>query len=191
MVTKEEIKFESEIQENTFVEEIQKQHTDSVLVWIAASGCNDIAPNGEYNIIIQLNDYCKFFSGSIAGATANQTFIHAAIFAIKQLSKPNRVCVITPTALGFEGAFKGKGVNAKLLNELLEEIVKAQCTLTEIQYIGGSNKIKNFIEKNSDGKYNHYDADKSNYAKTYKEKVIEVLEANNVDSDIIEMIKRI
>lgn len=46
--------------------------------------------------------------------------------------------------------------------------------------MGRSNKIKNFIEKNSDGKYNHYDADKTNYVKTYKEKVIEVLEANRV-----------
>lgn len=203
MVTKADIKYELEFLENMSATEIEKDYMDTINIWLSGSGGNTTT-NGYFQYIIQYKNTKMYEKQMVAGATANQAFIHGAIHAVRRISKPGRICIIVPTALGFEKAFEGKGVNANLISSLYDEIVKKGCGLTEARFINGADIIKKYIAINSGkndvvAEYNKKNTEKEDRKKQYKKmiyneclnKVYRILIDEGIDEKIIDRIKQI
>ena len=208
MILAEEISFESEIQENICVEDIRKEYSEGIIIWLNGSGTSPDGKSGSYRCVLDYRGHVKFMERQLPGATANQTMIIGAIDAIQCINKPLRVYLISPAALGFVNGFKGKGPNGSLIQQLCECIKEKDCQLTEVQFINGGNEIKKFIyscnpDKAKMSEYekqqNEKQKSKEMYREKYKEsiynecllKVIQVLTENGVDNSLIEMIREI
>lgn len=189
------------------VEDIQKLHIRDINIWITASGCSG-GKEGQLRYILQYGNGTKFGEEMLSGATANQAYIQGAIHAVRRITGSFRICIIVPTALGFEKGFRGKGVNGELIGTLYEEIAKRGCTLTEVRYLNGADVIKKYIAQNADNtkyadelerkqneKQNKKQNKKLQYEmKIYKEclvKVCRILEAEGIDNEILEKINKI
>lgn len=203
MINKTDIKYELELLENVSVTEIEKEHMDSINIWISGSGGN-VTTNGYFQYIMQYKETKVYEEQMISGATANQTFIHGAIHAVRRINKPYRICIIVPTALGFEKAFSGKGINVDLICTLYDEIAKRDCELTEVRFINGADIIKKYIATNSGNshaisKYKKKHDEKEERKNQYKMaiyneclgKVFDVLKNEGVKDEILDKLKEI
>lgn len=204
MVSKDALNYELELQENTDIDSIRASFTGYIVLWVTGSGRSTEEGDGYYRCLLQFNDYTKYIEGTAANATANQAMIYGACECIKRVTKPSKVAIISATALGFENAFKGKGPNAVLLQQLYEEMKNRGCSLTEVRFLNGADKIKSYVYKKSgdqrliQSKQKEQDR-KNEYVSSYKQtvyaecirKVIAILEKNRVSEDIIHQIKDI
>lgn len=201
LVTEREIGYDLEIQENTTVEELRKQYWEGIIIWLNASGTSPDGKSGSYRCVMDFHGNVKYLEKELAGATANQAMIQGAIDAVDCIQKPMRVFLCAPGALGFESAFRGKGVNSDLLQELFKLLLKKGCQVTEVRFIGGADLIRKFvlscnpdhtkldrvIQKEQQGR-DYY------RAKIYDEcmeKVVAVLRKNHIDEAVIREIMQI
>ena len=204
MITKEQIGYELEIEENVSVDDIRKAHPTDFLIWLSGSGQSPNGNRASYRYLVEMGKNVKFVKGEVSDATANQAFIYGIIDAVSRLTKPMRVFAISPTTLGFERAFKGKGVNCGLLQQLFEILAEKQCTITEVRFESGAEAIKIHIYNNSgdakliqekkeqDSRQKEY---KYNYKATvYQEclsKVSSVLATHGISEEIINEVMQI
>lgn len=203
MADKKDIKFDIEITENISAVEVEKSHIGSVNIWITGSGAIN-GKEGRFRYILQYKDAKKYEEKIMPGVTANQAYIYGAIHAVKCINKSCKICIIVPTALGFEMALKGKGANVDLIHILYDEIVKRGCELIEVRFINGAQEIKTYIANNS-GKNSlieelqKKDIEKEDRKLQYKkaiyreclEKVCRVLKKEGVMDEILEKINEI
>ncbi|MBR1853639.1 MAG: hypothetical protein IJ794_10960 [Lachnospiraceae bacterium] len=200
-VAEKEIGYDLEIQENMSIEELRKRYWEGIIIWLNASGTSPDGKPGEYRCAMDFHGKVKYLEKELPGATANQAMIHGAIDAVACIQKPVRVFICSPVALGYESAFKGKGVNSGLMQELFKLLLKKGCQVTEVQFIGGADLIKKFvlscnpdhtkldraIQKEQQGR-DYY------RAKIYgecMEKVVAVLRKNHIDEAIIREVMQI
>lgn len=143
---KRNFEYETEMLENISVEDIQRMHNNTVNIYIYGSAKNG---KGHSRYILQYGEAKKL--GFIESETnsPNKACIHGAIQAVSRIKKPVKVCIIVATQLGFDGAAKGKGINSKLILELMDLITEKKCTLTEVFAIGCGDKIQKYIAYNS------------------------------------------
>lgn len=201
MITKEQIGYELEIEENVSVEDIRKAHPTDFLVWLSGSGQSPNGSHATYRYLVERGSRHDFVKGEVSDATANQAFIYGLINAVSRLTKPVRIFAISPTSLGFETAFKGKGVNHAILQELYELLAEKQCTITEVRFINGANAIKTHIYANSDDprliqEKKEQDTRQKEYKYNYKatvyqeclSKVASILASHNVSDEIINIV---
>ncbi len=186
MVTEKEIDYYNELQENTDVESLRSQYADGIIIWINGSGSNPSCP-GCYRYVLDYNGHVKYTEKELPGATANQAMIIGATDAINCITAPKRIYLVSGTALGFAKAFKGKGVNEKALQELLESVKNKNCQLTEVQFYNGADKIRKFVYECNPNR--GLVPEKKDYKTIVFEdclkKVTRVLEKYHVDSGII------
>ncbi len=155
MITADQIGYECEIQENISVEELRKSYSNGVIIWLNASGASSDAKKGKYRCVLDYRGSIKYIEKNDLEVTANQAMILGAIDATKCVNKPVRLYLVAPTALGFATAFKGKGTNCSLIQQLYEEIKEKNCVLTEVQYLNGGDAMKKFIYSCNPDKSQH------------------------------------
>lgn len=204
MISKDALNYELELQENTDVDSVRASYAGYIILWVTGSGRSTEDGDGYYRCLLQFNDYTKYIEGPAPNATANQAIIYGAFECIKRVTKPSKVAIISATALGFENAFKGKGPNAALLQQLYEEMKSRGCSLTEVRFLNGADEIKSYMyQKSGDqrlirSKQKEQDR-RSGYVSSYKQtvyaecirKVVAILEKNHVSEDIVNQIKDI
>jgi len=204
MISKDALNYEMEIQENTDIDSVRASYAGYIILWVTGSGRSTEDGDGYYRCLLQFNDYTKYIEGSAANATANQAMIAGACECIKRVTKPSRIAIISATALGFENAFKGKGPNAALLQQLYEEMKNRGCSLTEVRFLNGADSIKSYVYSKSgdqkliQSKQKEQDR-KKEYVSSYKQsiydecirKVVAILEKNHVSEDIVNQIRDI
>lgn len=204
MIFSEEIGFENELQENISIEDIRKEYNDGIIIWLNGSGASQEGKMGAYRCVLDYKGHVKFIEKQLPEATANQSMITGAIDAVQCVNKSVRIYLITPTALGFATAFKGKGTNSVLIQQLYEIIKQKNCQLTEVQFINGGDAIKKFVfscnpDKTQINLYEKQREKKQENRMKYKEmvyqecleKVAQILRKNAVDTDLIEAIREI
>lgn len=204
MISKKDICFECDIQENISVEDIRKEYEEGVIIWVNGSGSNPKGKPASYRCVLDYMGHTKYMEKEIPDVTAHYAMITGIIDAVKCINKSVRLNVVCTTSLGFAGGFDGIGVNSALFQKLYELIKEKKCTLTEVQCVGCGEKIKKFIYSCNPDKSgrNEYDAkvlekEKKKYqyrAFLYSEcisKVTKILTMRGVDSKIINEIKKI
>lgn len=201
LVTEREIGYDLEIQENITIQELRKQYWEGIIIWINASGTSPEGKPGEYRCVMDFHGKIKYLEKELPGATANQAMIHGAIDAVNCIQKPMRVFLCAPAALGYESAFKGKGVNSDLLQELFKMLLKKGCQVTEVRYTGGADLIrKHVLSCNPDhtklDELNKKEQQGRDYYRTKIygeciEKVVAVLKKNHIDDSVIQEILQI
>ncbi len=204
MISKEALNYELELQENTDIDSICESFAGYIILWITGSGRSTEDGDGYYRCLLQFNDYTKYIEGPAPNATANQAMIYGACECIKRVTKPSKVAIISATALGFESAFKGKGPNAALLQQLYENMKRKGCSFTEVRYLNGADTIKSYVyQKSGDPRLSQLKQTEQNrkkgYVSSYKQnvyneciqKVIAILEKNQVSDAVISQVKAI
>lgn len=201
MITANEIDYECEIQESISVEEIRKSYSDGIIIWLNASGASSDGKAGKYRCVLDYRGSVKYIEKNLLEATANQAMIMGAIDAMKCVNEPHRLYLIAPTTLGFVTAFKGKGTNCSLIQQLYEEIKKKNCVLTEVQFLNGGDAIKKFVyscnpDKSQVEAYDKQQDEKKKYYKkmVYEEcllKVERILLKHSVGDSILDEIRKI
>ena len=204
MISKDALNYEMEIQENTDIDSVRASYAGYIILWVTGSGRSTEDGDGYYRCLLQFNDYIKYIEGPAANATANQAMIAGACECIKRVTKPSKISIISATALGFENAFKGKGPNAALLQQLYEEMKNRGCSLTEVRFLNGADSIKSYVYSKSgdqrliQSKQKEQER-KKEYVSSYKQsiydecirKVVAILEKNHVSEDIVNQIRDI
>lgn len=198
MVSKEDISYCMEMQENISIGDIRQQYEDGILIWIAGSGKTEERPYGEYHCLLDYNGSTKYLNGKVENGTANQSMIEGVKAAVSCIVKPMWVVVISSTTLGFEKGFNGRGTNGIAMEMLLELIKEKQCTLTEVRFIGGAEAIKIFISEVAP-EYKSNRKAKEVYVSEYKkkiyaeclQKVVGVLNKNQVSKSVIKEVSDI
>lgn len=198
MITKDDLQYESEYLENASVPMIENSHKDCVLIWITGSS------TGNFKAVLQYASNKKFISGFKEGATANQAYIHGITAAVNLINKPCRICVVTPASLGFDKAFRNKGVNVALVLGLYSLVLEKGCSFTETVWINGAESIKRFInacsgipeymnevDKKKEIKQGYKDAYRQKLYDECLQKVLKILKDNNVDSSVIKEVLEI
>ena len=145
MVSQKDVEYEYEIQQNITANELREQYRDGVIVWLTASGGSFNGGNGCYRCALDYKGSVKYMEKELPQTTANQAMIKGAINAVDRITMSKRIFLISPTQLGFVGAFKGKGVNLQYLQDLLSLIKQKQCQLTEVHFINGVDEIKRLL----------------------------------------------
>lgn len=201
MIQADEIGFECEMQENISCDGLRDTYKDGIIVWISGSGKTPDGKPAKYRCVLDYLGNVKYLEKELQEATANQAMIMGAVDAIRCVKKPFRIYLIAPTSLGFAAAFKGKGANVELVQELFQIVKEKEAALTEVQFLGGSDSIKKFIYScNLDDLSRREDErkqeDKKNRYKEiiYKEcllKVERVLRARGVAEEIIQEVYKI
>ena len=201
MITADQIGYECEIQENISVEELRKSYSDGIIIWLNASGTSSDAKTGKYRCVLDYRGSIKYIEKNGLEVTANQAMILGAIDAMKCVNKPVRIYLVAPTALGFSTAFKGKGTNCSLIQQLYEEIKEKNCVFTEVQYLNGGEAMKKFVfscnpDKSQIEAYDKQQDEKKKYYKkiVYDEcilKVEQVLLKHSVDKSILDEVRKI
>ncbi len=201
MVLAEEIGYECEIQENMSIDDIRNAYKDGIIIWINGSGTSPDGKSAKYRYVLDYLGQVKYLEKELPETTVNQAMIRGAIDAVKCVNKPCRIYLVTPSALGFASAFKGKGSNAELIHQLFEVIKDKNITFTEVQYMARRDEIKKFIhscnpDKSKIKEYEKQQEDKKNRYKEmiYKECLLQVeklLVEKGVDSSVVEEIRRI
>ena len=201
MITIDEIGYEYEIQENISIEEIRKSYSDGIIIWLNASGTSSDGKVGKYRCLLDYRGSVKYIEKNLLEVTANQAMIMGAIDATKCVNKPQRLYLITPTALGFATAFKGKGTNCSLIQQLYKEIKEKNCVFTEVQFLNGGDVIKKFVyscnpDKSQVEAYDKQQNEKKKYYKKmiYKECLLiveRILLKHSVDNSILDEIRKI
>jgi hypothetical protein len=204
LITERELGYEVEAKENVTLEEIRREYQNNLIIWTSGSGANPGGNPGVYRCVLDYKGNIKYLEGELPGATANQTMIQGATAAIECVNKPIRIFLISSTQLGFAQAFKGKGINAGLLQELCRKVVEKNCQLTEVIYYSGGESMKKFIHSCNPNqeqreKQQKKINEKEKYYKNYKKmvydeclkKVTKILEEQGVEPDIIQKIREI
>lgn len=201
MVSAAEIGYEVEIQENVSIDDIRKEYTNGVIVWINGSGKSPDGKAGSYRCVLDYMGHVKYLEKQLPDATANQAMITGAIDAVQCVNKPLRLYLVSPTALGFVNGLKGKGPNGALIQQLCEIVKERNCKLTEVQFSGGSDAVKKFIyscnpdKSQIDELERKQEKKKNRYKKMlYDEclsKVVQILQENDVEKAVIEAIMNI
>ena len=193
MVSQKVVEYNYEMQQNISASELREQYKDGVIVWLNASGGFANGGNGCYRCALDYKGSVKYMEKDLSGTTANQAMIKGAIDAISRITMSKRIFLISPTQLGFLGAFKGKGVNSQYLQDLLSLINQKQCQLTEVQFINGADEIKRLLRQYAPNK-KVFDEKKDYKLIIYEDclkNVVRVLERNMVDQNVIEEIKNL
>ncbi|MBE5869779.1 MAG: hypothetical protein E7294_00740 [Lachnospiraceae bacterium] len=192
MVTQEKIGYEIELQENISIDSLREQYQNGIIIWLTGSGPSPDRKSGCYRLVLDFAGHTKYMEKELPGKTANQTMILGAIDAVECVNKPFRLYIVSATALGFAGAFRGKGVNSSLLQELLFLIEQKACYLTEVQFYNGADLIKQFIRSCNPNKTT---VKKKDYKQLiYEEclgKVERLLVQENVSREVIDRIRNI
>ena len=201
MISPEEIGYECEIQENISIEELREEYKDSIIIWLNGSGASPDGKPGAYRCVLDYKGHTKYINNQVPNGTANQSMLTGAIEAVGHVTKPLRIYLISPTALGFVNGFKGKGPNGALVQQLCEIIKEKACFLTEVQYINGGAAIKKFVydcnpNKEEVEQYQKKQEEKASWykEKIYKEcllKVEKLLISRGIDNRIIDEIRGI
>lgn len=199
MVSAAEIGYEVEIQENVSIDDIRKEYTNGIIVWINGSGKSPDGKAGSYRCVLDYMGHVKYLEKQLPDATANQAMITGAIDAVQCVNKPLRLYLVSPTALGFVNGLKGKGSNGELIQQFCEVVKERNCQLTEVQFSGGSDEVKKFIYSCNPDKSQIDELERQQEKKKnrYKEmiydeclsKVVQILRENGVDKTIIEVIR--
>lgn len=204
MISKQDIEFESDVQENVTIEDVREEYSDGVIIWLNGSGASPSGKPGAYRCVLDYMGHIKYMEKKLEGATANQAMIIGATDAIQCINKPVRLYLVCTTALGLARGFRGSGPNGSLVQKMYELIKKKECTLTEVQCINCGDVIKEFVYSCNPDESKHSDyekskADKRKYKQQYKDilynecisQVVEVLRTNNVSSYIIDEVRKI
>lgn len=78
----------------------------------------------------------------------NVAMLHGVIDACSLLKKENTdLLLITPTALGFKKGAKGKGVNASLVQEVLQICEKKKIKVQDLALQNGGQLIRDIVEE--------------------------------------------
>lgn len=141
----EEIGYEYEIQENTSIDKIRKEYEDGIIIRVSGSGKSPEGKTGSYRCVMDYKGYTKYIERELPEAIANQSMLIGASEAIECVNKLARTFLVSPIQLGFINGFKGKGVNANLVQEVGRLIKSKKCHLTEVQYYNGAEEIKKII----------------------------------------------
>ena len=195
MVSAAEIGYEVEIQENVSIDDIRKEYTNGIIVWINGSGKSPDRKAGSYRCVLDYMGHVKYLEKQLPDATANQAMITGVIDAVQCVNKPVRLYLVSPTALGFVIGLKGKGSNGALIQQLCEVVKERNCQLTEVQFLGGSDVVKKFIyscnpdKSQIDKLERQQEKKKSQYKEIlYDEclsKVVQILQENDVEKTVI------
>ena len=201
LVTEKEIGYDLEIQENITIEELRRQYWEGIMIWLNASGASPEGKGGAYRCVMDFHGNVKYMEKELPGATANQAMIQGAIDAVSCVQKPMRVFICAPTALGYESAFKGKGVNSGLMQELFKLLLKKGCQVTEVRFTGGADLLRRYVLSCDPGhtkldELNKKEQQGKNYYQTKIygeciEKVVAVLKKNHIDDFVIQEIMQI
>ncbi len=200
MISKEDIGFNYEIQENISIEDLRKQYCDWIIIWMNGSGISPVNNAGVYRCVLEFKGNNKYIEGKLQAASANRAMVYGAINAVECVSKPIPLYIVCATHLGFDGAFKGKGPNADLLQELFELVNQKGCSITEVFCPSGAELIKKYVcSCNPDQKQPKVKKNKEDYRDEYKRhlyreclaKVKNVLEDAGVDKGIIDRVMEI
>ena len=137
-------------------------------------------------------------------ATANQAMLLGAADAMECVNKPVRIFLVTPVQLGFVGGFKGKGVNADLVQELGKILKAKNCKITEVHYYNGADENKKFVyscnpDKTARTHLEKKEEKKKHYISVYKtkiyeeclEKVVRVLKSYGVADSLLDEVRNI
>ena len=202
MINKSDVSYELEEMENTSFEHILQLHRDDVVIVATGSGANGIGHKASYKIGMFYQERNRFYCRQLNDESAQKAMIIGVIDCIKDIPDGVRVCVVSSTHLGFEGAMKGKGTNCELNQQCLIGFKEKKCTFTEIRCKGMCDDLNKAVIKLSGNKKleNNYvpkKQRKEHYVGEYKKQVIEeclnsVIEAlleENVDERIIERIR--
>lgn len=204
MISAEEIGYDYEIQENTSIDRIRKKYSDGIILWLKGSGRSPEGKPGKYRCVLEYKGYTKYMEKELPEVTANQSMLLGAIDAMECVNKPSRIYLVTPIPLGFISGFKGKGVNADLVQELCKVVKAKHCQLTEVQYYSGADKIKKFVyscnpDKTAMAHLEKKQEEKKQYISQYKakiyeeclEKVIQVLTRYGVANSLLDEVRNI
>lgn len=201
MVLAEEIKYECEIQENISVADLRNAYKDGIIVWMNGSATSVDGKSAKYRCVIDYWGQVKYLEKEFFETTVNQAMIKGVIDAVMCVNKPFRIYLVTPSALGFASAFKGKGTNVELLQQLFERIKEKGITLTEVQYMTGKEEMKKFIYSCNIGgsKIKKDKKQQENKNNKYKEivyrecltKVEKILVSKGVEHSVVEEIRKL
>lgn len=144
MSISEQIGYELEIEENASISDLQDRFQDGLCIWISGSGGSGDMP-AKYRIAIEYRKHIQYMESECPGKTANQAMIIGATDAIARITRPIRVYIISAATLGFESGLKGKGTNAKYIQDLFVAVMSRNCSLTEVRFVNGTDVIKRHI----------------------------------------------
>lgn len=189
---KEKIAYEKDVYHKVSPSYIKRKYDDGILIWVSGSG----GPPAKYRVVLEYQGHTRYLEGAVGQRSANQAMILGALEAVKQIKRPDQIYLVCPTELGFLTGLKGKGPNAALIQELLEEIAERGCRLTEVYNKGGGEAIKEYVWSVNPDKGPAPVNKKVNFWKerNYHEclgKVVQVLQECGVDEEIIEKVRAI
>lgn len=145
MITENDIKFISEDCSLLSIEQIQKEFYGHVILWVHGSS-NWENGDARYSYAMEYKGFIRYKREILPKfTTANQAMIIAATNAIRRLNRSERVILVAPTKLGIEKSFRGKGVNQRLIQTMLEELYNQGGSLTQCIYNGHGETIRSYI----------------------------------------------
>ena len=147
-VCPESIKFISKTYEGAgvLIEEIKKDCEDGIIIWLSASGGSfNSGASSSYTCGLEYKGKKEIITASTDSHTANQSMILGAIDCAKRIQKSYRIYLVSATQLGFISGFKGKGINAALIQRFVEVIEEKGCQMTEVVYLNGAKYIKEYL----------------------------------------------
>lgn len=170
MVKAEELGYEKEELGNISIADIKKAYSDGIIIWLTGSGASPTSKYSRYSSLMEYKGHTKYFEGTIESNSPNRAMIRGAIVAASNISKTMHVYIIAPTTLGYLNAFKGKGDNGELLQELFSILKERKCSLTETVISSGGDMIKQYIKsQNSEELSKHSEVENASIANGQKQ----------------------
>lgn len=127
------------------IDDIKRDCEDGVILWLAESG-GTLRKESSYTCGLEYKGNKKIVAANTGMHTPNQSLILGAIYCLRHIQKPCHIYSVAAIQIGYVTGFKGKGTNAKLIQELLGLIESKNCKLTEIVLLNGGKRIKTYLK---------------------------------------------
>lgn len=190
MVTREDVNYAEEINENLSAEDIRNLYPESLLIWVCGSGCGAGRPFASYSCVLDYKGKTKHLDGEVHAASANAAMIEGFKAAVENVKIPVSILLLTPCPLGFSGGFRGKGPNSAGIQAAVELVKEKGCSLTTSVVTGEvvQKSVASQSGKTLEPRANKY---KITIYRECIDKVCRLLLKHGVDQEIIDQVRPI
>ena len=204
MVIKGDLQYDKIYVDNADINALCTKYSDYVKIFVKGSS-NPFTNEGKYLYVVNYKDHNITGEKTFETSSSNRASLEGIYDALQHIKDGYKIMIVSSTLLGFRKGFTGKGNNADIVQNILEQLKAMNCTLLECVLLGKKEQFNAYVYsffKGSDiaQKIKLDNANASSAAtKDYKyfkkvynkclADILDVLENTDVNQDVMELVK--
>lgn len=124
------------------IKEIQSDCSDGLILYVTGGGCSS-NQDSYYSIAMQYKATTIVIKGQNGRKTAAAAMLDGILHCVMRITRPTTVYIVSATALGLS---REKKANAKTKSAILDYLESKSCSLVNVFYHGGAEKLRYYID---------------------------------------------